>query len=206
MDITSGLILAFAYVATPGPITVETLRQGMKGGFMVSLAVQSGSLIGLSVYALLALFGAGLLLQDSIWQLLAGITGMVLLVYLGITTIQGGRNPSVRFSEISPGRTSPRRAFWTGAGLSLGNPLDIVFWLSIGSRVLSDPGLDGSYFLAGFFVGCLLTSLGVALFAGVWQHLLTPRMARTTTWVCGLALIAFGVKLGLSIVERYFVI
>ena len=38
-------------------------------------SVQSGSLIGLSVYALAALLGAGLLFGNSTWQLLAGAAG-----------------------------------------------------------------------------------------------------------------------------------
>lgn len=68
MDVTSGLILGIAYVAAPGPINVETLRQGVKGGLVASLAVQTGSSIGLILYALLALFGAGILLQGATWQ------------------------------------------------------------------------------------------------------------------------------------------
>ncbi len=36
-------------LAAPGPITVETLRQGMKGGLSDSLIVQIGSAIGLFV-------------------------------------------------------------------------------------------------------------------------------------------------------------
>jgi hypothetical protein len=42
MDVTSGLILGIVYVAAPGPINVETIRQGVKGGFIASLAVQTG--------------------------------------------------------------------------------------------------------------------------------------------------------------------
>lgn len=206
MDVTSGLILAFAYVATPGPITVETLRQGMKGGFHDSLAVQSGSLIGVIVYALLAFFGAGLLLQDPRWHLALGVSGMVLLLYLGITTIRTAHQMTVHASERLTRRTPPRGAFWTGASLSLANPLDIVFWLSMGSRVISGTDTGGQVFLVGFALGCLLTSVGIALCASFGQHLLTPKSARATSWISGLTLIGFGLKLGFSIVGQLFVI
>ena len=99
MDITSGLILGIVYVAAPGPILVETLRQGMKGGFIASLAVQTGASLGLIVYALLALLGAGLWLSGITWQLAAGLLGTAMLFYLGITTIRDGHALAIHTGE-----------------------------------------------------------------------------------------------------------
>jgi threonine/homoserine/homoserine lactone efflux protein len=199
MDVTSGLILGIVYVAAPGPINVETIRQGVKGGFIASLAVQSGSSIGLILYALLALLGAGLVLQEAAWQLAAGLSGMAVLFYLGITTIRDGRNLATHTAAHVPVETSARRAFGTGAILSLASPLEILFWLSLSSRVLHDPALDGPVFLSAFFMGCIAMSLVIVLFASFWRSRLTARAARVISWACGLALIAFGLKLGLSI-------
>jgi threonine/homoserine/homoserine lactone efflux protein len=201
MDIATGLILGVVYVAAPGPINVETLRQGMKGGFIASLAVQTGSSIGLMAYATLALLGAGLLLQRTTWQLAAGACGMIVLFYLGITTIRDGHDLVAHRREAGslPNGTSTRRAFGTGAFLSLANPLEIVFWLSISSRVLHDPAMDALAFLAAFFVGCLGTSLTIVLFASFWQSRLSQKTMIAFSWICGLALIGFGLKLGYSI-------
>lgn len=199
MDVTSGLILGIAYVAAPGPINVETLRQGVKGGLVASLAVQTGSSIGLILYALLALFGAGILLQGATWQVAGAICGMAVLFYLGITTIRDGRNLAFDTGDRRPGGASARRAFAAGATLSLASPLEVLFWLSLGSRVLHDPGLDGPAFLSAFFMGCLAASLAIVLFASFWHSRLTARAARVISWACGLALIAFGLKLGLSV-------
>ena len=205
MDITSGMILGIVYVAAPGPITIETLRKGMKGGFVESLAVQTGSALGLICYALLALFGSGLLLRELLWQLIAGVSGTTVLIYLGITTIRDRRKLLMPLSARTPAGASTRRAFWTGAILSLANPLDIIFWLSIGSHVFHDPGQDGVDFFAGFFVACILTSLAVALFAGFWQSRLTSKAALALAWICGLALIGFGLRLGLSISQHLII-
>jgi len=205
MDITSGLILGIVYVAAPGPINVETIRQGVKGGFVASLAVQTGSSIGLTVYALLALFGARMLLQGAMWQLVMAVCGMAMLFYLGITTIRDGRNLAVHTGDRLPRETSARHAFGTGAILSLASPLEIVFWLSLGSRVLHDPGLDGPVFLSAFFLGCIATSLVIVLFASFWHARLTARAALAISWVCGLALIAFGLKLGLSVGQHLII-
>lgn len=203
MDVSSGLILAFAYIAAPGPITIETLRQGVKGGLVNSLAVQSGSLIGLAIYALAALFGAGLLFGDIVWQLLAAGAGTIFLIALGVATIL---SRDTLLAEQAPGplsgNTSGRRAFLTGATLSLANPLDIAFWLSISSREPTGPVLGGPAFWGGFAAGCLLTSFGLALFAGLWRSHFTPRVAQVISWICGLGLIGFGLKLGLSVGQQ----
>ncbi len=198
MDIISGIIIGIAYAAAPGPVNVETLRRGIKGGFIDSLALQTGSAVGRIVYALLAMFGAGLLLQGATIQLATGVFGMTVLIYLGITTIRGRHDLTKNRDHVME-IPSSWRAFCTGAILSLANPLAIVFWLSIGSRVMHEPGLDGVSFLSGFFVACILTSLAVSIFASFWHARFTAKAALVLSWSCGLALIGFGLKLGVSV-------
>lgn len=88
MEMLFGLLMGSAYVGAPGPITIETLRQGMCGGVRASLAVQGGSVLGRVLYGSIAVFGVGGLLQREEWQQILSIGGMALLVYLGIRTIR----------------------------------------------------------------------------------------------------------------------
>jgi threonine/homoserine/homoserine lactone efflux protein len=206
MDLTSGLILGIIYVATPGPISIETLRQGIKGGFLTSLAVQAGSSIGLVLYALLALFGADWLLQELEWQLIVGVCGVLVLFYLGITTIRDGRTLASAMNQRVPERRSARNAFRMGAVLSLANPLEIIFWLSLSSHVVHDPALNGPVFLSSFFAGCVIASLVVVAFAGLWQARLPLKATLVLCWVCGLALIGFGLKLGVSVGQQLMIL
>jgi threonine/homoserine/homoserine lactone efflux protein len=197
MQLLPGLVMGLAYAAAPGPITVETLRRGIRGGLRQSLAVQAGSSIGIVVYALLALFGAGLLPLAG-WQWAASLAGTAILLYLGLVTIRdGGRLAFAPCAELR-GRTSVRSALGTGALLSLANPLDIVFWFGLGGRLLDDPALDAPAFLGGFLFGLVAASLSLAVIAAGWRHRLTPRSMRGLAWLCGLAFIAFGLQLGLT--------
>lgn len=198
MDITSGLIMGVVYAATPGPVNVATVRWGIRNGFLACLALQAGTSVGRFSYALLALFGARVLLQEATLQLAMGVFGAGVLFYLGVTAIRDGRPLLVSDGSGEPGPATKTRAFWTGAVLSLASPLAVVFWLSIGSRVLHDPGLDGPAFLGGFFLGCLFTSLVVAILVGWGRSRLTARVVRAVSWACGLALIVFGLQMGLS--------
>ena len=200
MEILSALIMGTVYVVAPGPIGIETLRQGTRGGFVAALAVQGGSALGRFLYAALALLGAEVFLRHAAWQPLAGVGGMALLVYLGITTIREGREMALVPSVGDACACSARRALGSGAMLSLANPLDVLFWLSIGGSLLQEPGRQEKAFLLAFAAGCVAASLLLALFAAFWQSRLTGRAARALSWVCGLALVGFGLHLGLMAV------
>ncbi|WP_420641885.1 LysE family translocator [Candidatus Leptofilum sp.] len=199
MQIFLGLLMGVVYAAAPGPVNIETIRRGVKGGFMDSLAVQIGSSVGRIVYALLALLGAGLLLQGESLQLAIGVFGTTVLFYLGVNAIRDWRGLVNQAGEVGAQTAPSRHAFWTGATLSLANPLAIVFWLSIGSRVAQEPGLESTTFLLGFFAGCAVVSLFVSVFASFWQTRLTTKVALSVSWVCGLVLIGFGLRLGYAV-------
>ena len=199
MHILLGLLMGVVYAAAPGPVNVETIRRGMKNGFMDSLAVQTGSSVGRIAYALLAMLGAGLLLQGETLQLAIGVFGMTVLFYLGINAIRDWRDLVNHTGEDGAQAAPSRHAFWTGAPLSLANPLAIVFWLSLGGRVAQEPELVGTTFLLGFFAGCAVVSLFLSIFASFWQSRLTSKVALSVSWACGLVLIGFGIRLGYTV-------
>jgi threonine/homoserine/homoserine lactone efflux protein len=205
MDLATGLILGIVYVAAPGPISVETIRQGIRGGLVPSLAVQIGSVIGLVLYALLALLGGGILASEAAWQMVAGMGGAGVLLYLGITTIRDGRNLALQPDDGRQSGTSARHAFQTGAILSLANPLEILFWLALGNRLQRDPGVDGQAFLVVFLIGCTVTALALVILASFWHSHLTAKATLAISWICGLALIGFGLKLALSIGQHLMI-
>src|SRR5690606_21006367 len=132
------------------------------------LAVQGGSALGPLLYGGLALLGAGTLLQQATWQPLFALFAMLLLVYLGIKIIYDTKTFAAPGMSVAPGGISTQRAMGTGAILSLANPLDIVFWLSI-TAVLQRPGERGAALFVAFAGGCVVASLLIALVAAFWQ-------------------------------------
>lgn len=198
MEFLAGLLIGTAYVAAPGPIIVETLRQGMRGGLRASVAVQGGSALGPLLYGGMALLGAGALLQRDVWQPILGFGGMLLLLYLGFSTIRERYDFSASALAMAPVPPSTRGAVATGAILSLANPLDIAFWLSIGGTALQQPGREGLIFLGAFVAGCIVASLLVALVAAFSQSRLSTAASSAISWASGLTLIGFGLRLGIA--------
>lgn len=198
METVSVLLIGAAYAATPGPISIETMRHGLHNGLRGALAVQAGSALGLIFYAALALAGVSTLLASTAWRPLFNFTAMALLIWLGFSAIRH-RHALPRFSVTAPPPT--RSALASGALLSLANPLDLLFWLSFGAGVWQPQGTGAPvpHPMLAAAAGCLLASLLVALFAAFCGAHLSARAVCALTWLCGLALIAFGLQLGLSI-------
>ena len=203
MEIVFGFMVAVAYVVSPGPVNVETLRRGLTGGFRVALAMQLGAIIGRVCWAALALAGVGLLMTQSVMHTLLGVVGAALLMYLGWSALCSWRGlveqacpcaGALRQTEPTP--FAIRQSFWIGLGLAVANPLAPAFWLTVSGSISQLSQADAATFLCGFVLGVLLSSLLVALLAGQWRTRLNARIIRLALSACGVVLITFGLSLG----------
>jgi threonine/homoserine/homoserine lactone efflux protein len=202
MNIALGIMLGLAYVASPGPVNIETLRRGLAGGFRVALALQLGSLIGDLFWASLALAGLGLLLAHAAAQTILGVAGTALLLYLGCSALRSWRAiaavaipAGASTSQRKPAAQAAWRMAWTGAAIATVNPFGPAFWLSIGGA-LGGSAQHPVTFLGGFFLGALIAAVGIALLVGIGHARITPRLVRLATSGCGLALIGCGLTVG----------
>ncbi len=55
--ILTGAMIAISFSAPPGPVAMETVRRGLRGGFLPALNVQLGSMIGDFMWFMIALIG-----------------------------------------------------------------------------------------------------------------------------------------------------
>ena len=175
MNFTSFLLafwLGIAFSAPPGIITIESIRQGLKGGYWSAFAVGLGSLIGDGTYAVLAFSGLSFIVQNNIIKFTIGLAGICFLVYLAISAFKFKNLPKIETDTISNNKN--RTAFINGAILSLTNPWAIAFWLSFGG---------------------ILVSSGISTSSqNLWLFLITFLLG-ATTWVFILSgLILFGNK------------
>ena len=80
--IATAIGLGIAYAAAPGAVNTEALRRGVRWGARSALLVETGSLIGDSLWAVLALTGVTLLTRYLALQIALGITGGFFLLRL----------------------------------------------------------------------------------------------------------------------------
>jgi threonine/homoserine/homoserine lactone efflux protein len=202
--VVEGLLFGLAYVVSPGPVAVETVRRSLLGGVRSALAVQLGAVAGDLVYVALAITGLGAFLLGQELRTWLGLLGSGLLILLGISAIRDSRAMQARLApqaERGAHRGVPlARHFGAGVLLALLNPYAIVFWLSVGSAISGSAGA-----LAGFAIGALVGSVLTALAAA---KLNTGRRLRLARWIwsgCGGVLLLLGAQLGYSLISRQMV-
>lgn len=188
--------LGLAFFATPGAITTQLLRGLGQRGFLWAFLLQLGALLGLLLWAAVALVGAAFLVQHLLARVLLGATGILLVCWLAWQALRDayrGTTSAARAKNV-------RGEFALGAALTLANPFPVIFWLSVLPTLLATGQvLLDTRAVAAFFAGFLLSALLWATFmAGLlaWgRRFVTPVFLRLVNLVCGLALIFFALRL-----------
>ncbi|HJS19064.1 MAG TPA: LysE family transporter [Anaerolineales bacterium] len=200
----SSFLLAIAFCASPGVITAETVRRGTARGFIPALMVQFGSLVGDTTWAIIALTGLAFAVQNNAAKIALSLIGMLLLLKLALDAIRDARHGS----ELrTAGSASHRGDFANGAFLSLGNPMNIVFWTGLGTTIFASISrapqpLDLAVFFAGFLSGAILWCFFMAGLVAWGRRFVTQNFFRWVNLVCGIALGFFALQLGWSLLQN----
>jgi len=203
----SSFVLAIAFCAPPGVVTAETVRRGASRGFIPALFVQFGSLVGDTTWAVIALTGLAFVFQNNIAKLVLSLLGILLMLKLAWDAIRDARHSRELDVTASTSTRSTRGDFANGAFLSLGNPLNIVFWTGLGTTVFasiseSPQPIHFMIFFAGFLGGAVLWCFFMAGLVAWGRRYVTPTFFRWVNLTCGLALGLFAFQLGWKIVQN----
>jgi chemosensory pili system protein ChpE len=202
----AGAVIAISFSAPPGPVAMETIRRGLRGGFGPALHVQLGSIIGDMAWCVLALIGLAPLVQIDFIRLALGVAGVGLLIFLGTTGIRDAFKQSAPAS--SQIHDSGQGAFRSGMAISLANPQAVGYWLSVGGALVASGAVGGqpaqtAGFITGFVSGTLLWAVCMAFAVRFGKRILHPLAFRAITFVCGIAMIVFGVVLATQMVGAW---
>ena len=191
--IATAIGLGIAYAATPGAVNTEAIRRGVTWGARSALLVETGSLIGDALWALLALTGVTLLTRYLAVQVGLGIIGGFFLLRMAWLALS---EAFTRQPTSSDNVTTTRGNFATGVVFGLANPLGLAFWSGLGSSVVAW-GVTGWQFVAfftGFFLGAVLWCIGISAVIRWGRHWIQPALFRWINALCGLALGYFGIR------------
>jgi len=200
----SSFILAIAFCAPPGVITAETVRRGAARGFAPALFVQFGSLVGDTTWAIIALTGLAFIVQNNIARIILSLIGILLMLKLAWDAIRDARHGKAL--DTSPAN-STHGDFANGAFLSLGNPMNIVFWTGLGTTVFASISgkpepVHFAVFFAGFLAGAILWCFIMAGLVAWGRKFVTPNFFRMVNLVCGIALGYFALQLGWKLIQN----
>jgi threonine/homoserine/homoserine lactone efflux protein len=200
-DLLAGLAFGLILQVSVGPVCIAVLHRGISQGFRYAFAMVWGVALVDALYIVLSVIGVSALLQVGPVRSAVGLAGALLLVYFGIRYLRG---PAAT-AQVEHGSGSLLNSFTFGLGLTLTNPLTILFWAGVLGATMSTHTFARTDSVAYFSAGCVLATLlfltGVALAGHLLERVLTKRLALWLNRAVGLFLIGFAVKLAVDLVR-----
>ncbi len=198
-DFLEGLGFGLILQISVGPVCLAVLHKGLTQGFGHAFAMMWGAALVDALYIVLSVFGVSALLQIGPARVAVGLAGALLLLYFGLRYL---RTPAAT-AQAEHRDESPFQSFVYGVGLTLTNPLTILFWAGVLGAMMSTHTFNQAggvfFFSAGCVTATLLFLTGVALAGHLLERVLNERLALWLNRGVGLFLIGFAVKLGMDL-------
>ncbi|OUJ18715.1 Lysine efflux protein [Methanonatronarchaeum thermophilum] len=193
--ITGGMLLGLSLAAPPGPINAviaeESVFNGWRSGFKSGLGALSADIL----FFILALFGATTIIYNSnTLQAIIMAIGGIIMVYISYGAYKGAKNLIKTYKTSGKG-------FYKTFTLSLTNPYQIIWWLTVGVTILQTGNINvvglniqtGSILLiVGFFLGILLwiTTFPAIMQIGAEK---SETFQKTIGYLSAIILLVFGI-------------
>jgi threonine/homoserine/homoserine lactone efflux protein len=193
----AAFLFGLAFNAAPGPVTAETLRRGLRGGFAPALGVQLGSVVGDLTWAVIGLAGAGAALAVPALRVPLELAGAVLLGWMAWGAWRDARAGGA-FAAGTETAPLDKGAVTSGVALSLSNPQNIGFWAALVAPMAAlgverAASWEAGVFLAGFAASSVVWCFAAAAIVAWCRRILTPGLHRALNLGCAIALAAFAV-------------
>ena len=201
-DFSEGLGFGLLLQVSVGPVCIAVLHKGIAQGFQHAFSMVWGVALVDALYIVLSVLGVSALLQVSAVQSVVGIVGALLLFWFGVRYLRAPADVRQR-EHLSH---SLFKSFSFGAGLTLTNPLTILFWGAVLGTMMVTQNFDHESGLLLFAAGCITaTLLFLTVIAAVGDLLERVLSERLTLWLnraVGLFLIGFALKLIIDLFAR----
>lgn len=200
-----GIIVGISLGAPVGPVNVEIVRRGLKGGFRSGWMVGIGATSADAIYCLLIIAGLTPLIDQLLVRTILWTLGTGFLLFLGWASIKPVIWPGRMIVEENG--ANERSSFVTGFLIAALNPMGIFFWLSVGGGLVAS-GVEQASDLIGIgaiVVGVIsglviwITTLSTLVHGG--RRFVSDRVYRWINFGSGVILIGFALWFGVQAIE-----
>lgn len=198
-DLLEGLSFGLILQISVGPVCIAVLHKGLTQGFPHAFSMAWGVALVDALYIMLSIIGVSAILQIGPVRSAVGLAGVVLLVYFGVRYLLA----PAEASQGDHSTDSLLKSFTYGAGLTLTNPLTILFWAGVLGAMLSTHSFNQAGGVICFSAGCVTATLlfltVVALSGHFLERVLSNRLVLWLNRAVGVFLIGFAVKFGIDL-------
>jgi len=194
----SALGVGFSGAMMPGSLLTYTIKQSLAAGPRAGFIIALGHALLEILLIFLIFLGLDAILQSSTAQIIIGILGGLLLMYIGIGMIIKSARNKVSI-QLDKQDATAKNMLLSGALISASNPYFVLWWAVIGLSFLMQ-----SYYAFGylgvfiFFLGHTLADFiwygFISLFVGKTRRFIKEQPYRVAIAVLGGLLVFFGAK------------
>lgn len=200
------VFLGLSLAAPIGPINAAQLDKGIKSGFFHAWLVGLGAMAADGIYMAMVYFGVVHFLEIPFMKAFLWSFGCFVLTYTGFESILSSRKIDHHSRENND---SAARSFLSGFGMSISNPLTILFWLGIFGSVLAKTmaAYDAFYvslYSLAIFLGLIIWDVCMALVASCFRRFLSDKLLVGISILSGLSLVGFGIYFGWQALTLFF--
>lgn len=198
------MMLGISLAVPVGPIKLEMIKRGLSGGFWPSWLVGLGAVSADFIFMLIIFLGLSPFLQSTFVQITMLVVGIIMLMFLGISTI---RTAWSQQRILSVKQEKPEhKPYWTGFILALMNPFNFLFWFGIYGGTLQNMPSDTEWrvnaYLSLFIIaGIILWNINVAFTVHFFRTLINDITVRVMTALAGAGLLGFGCHLFIQLLR-----
>jgi threonine/homoserine/homoserine lactone efflux protein len=200
------IVLGISLAAPIGPVKLEMIKHGLSGGFWPSWLVGLGATCADFFFMFSIFLGLSPFLHHRLIQIGMLIIGVLMLTYLGISTIKGcfTAKPLLNLSKTK----GAKKPFWTGFIIALMNPFNFVFWFGVyGGALQSIPEQYDTLAVAGFSLfilgGIVLWNINIAFTIHFFRKLINETTIKFFSAAAGAGLLIFACHLLVKLSSYY---
>jgi threonine/homoserine/homoserine lactone efflux protein len=202
----TSFIIGLSGALMPGPVLTVTISQSAARGWMVGpLVVLGHGILELSLVVAIV-YGLGQVLTHGSVIGTIGITGGIVLLWMGGSMLRGAGKVSLVLEGEK--RKASLHPVWAGILFSVSNPYWIVWWATIGLSYIAFSMKYGMMGISFFYTGHILSDFVWYAFVSSLVHFgkrwANDRAYQTLIAICGVLLLGFGMYFGYSGVKSFW--
>lgn len=203
---------------SPGPLTIVTIQQSIKNGFFVGPVMAIGhSILEIFVVLFLALGLVNFAQDNQVVENIIGVVGGVVLLVMGrglilLKTDEGllslASDPTVQSdSSILTKYKIWINLGWLSVVVSVTNPYFIIWWLTIGAKIINDGLGSGPIGVSAVYFGHIMADFAwmilLSMIFSSGKNWITLKIQNIINRVCGFLLVCFGIYFLYSPIVTY---
>ncbi len=127
------MLITVSGALSPGPLTIATLRKGLDEGWKAGFKSSLGHMTFEFPLVLALALGAAQTFTLKIFRIIIGFVGSFILALFGYMQLKSNSSDDSFETKFMGGS-----AFWIGFSLSAFNPYFIVWWATVGLKLVID--------------------------------------------------------------------